>query len=449
MMKRILTVFLTAVLCMAAFPKMDVNALVFTPNCIVTSESAVLLNMDTNTIVYEKNADMKQTPAALAQIMTAVIVLENCEDISGVNITATEEMFAPFDEYENPTDLRYADISADDTLSVEALLYAMMLTSSCEASVMLANHFGDGSEDAFVEKMNAKAAEIGMKDTRFTNATGLYSARQLTTAHDLMKLLQYAMKVPRFETIACAIDYTAAGKEEWHWVHSNTMTDEDDPYYCVGVRGIKTGNLQEAGRNICCKASRDGNNYLLVCLKSPLYDENEEQHFYHLEDARNIVNWAYDHLTYQDLLTENDEITEIEVKNAEGSNYVIVKPSAGYSCIWSDVTSMESIQRIITVEEDVQAPVHVGDKLGTIQLKFSGETLASMDLLAASNVERNFWKYNLSIIPDYFGSGYLTGSLKIALVLTIIYFILCIIFFIRYKQQRKRRKQAANMKKGN
>ena len=246
-------------------PSFKADALTFTPNVPVSSQAAVLYNMDIGSIVYEKNADMKEMPAALTQIMTAVIVLESCENISEERITAVTSMFSQFVEYEPQSDLRYAGINAEDTLTVEDLLYAMMLTSSCEASIMLATHFG-GTESAFVEKMNAKAEALNMTNTRFTNATGLYSARQVSTARDLMTLLDYAMKVPRFEAIACATSYTpptaaALGKEEkWNWTHSNTMYQASDNYYCNGVRGIKTGNLESGGRCIACKASRDGNN---------------------------------------------------------------------------------------------------------------------------------------------------------------------------------------------
>lgn len=448
MKRRFAVLLLTLTLCVMWVPQLRTNALVFTPNCTVSSEAAVLLNMDIGTIVYEKNADMKEMPAALAQIMTAVIVLESCPKISEETITGDAAIFAPLANYDYQSDLRYANIDAGDTLTVEDLLYAMMLTSSCEASLMLANHFG-GDEDAFVSKMNEKASALGMSSTRFTNATGLYSARQQTTARDMMTLLQYAMTVPQFEAIACANTYTPATAEatghteEWAWEHSNSMGDSKSDYYCTGVRGIKTGNLQEGGRNICCKASRDGNNYLLVCLNAPWKDAEGNNHFYHLEDARNIVEWAFAHLTYQKLLSESDEIGEVSVANADGNDFVIVRPAKGYSCIWCDTADVDSIQKITTLQENVQAPVTAGDKLGTIELKLSGETLAEIDLIAATDVQRSLWKFNLSIIPGFFRSPVLGRAWKIALVLTLIYIGICFFFFIRYQTERKRRKQAA------
>lgn len=448
MKKRFLAVLMTLFVCLPMLPSAKASALVFTPNCTVNSEAAILFNLDIGEVVYEKNADMKEFPAALAQIMTAVVVLEECDDISNVKLTADDALFAPLANYENQSDLRYANISAGDTLTVEDLLYAMMLTSSCEASIMLANHFGDKSEEKFVEKMNAKATELGMTSTRFTNATGLYSARQNASARDMMTLLRYAIKLHDFEAIACAEQYTpataaAAEKtEDWLWKHSNVMCDPESTYYCQGVRGIKTGNLEEGGRSIALKASRDGNNYLLICMNAPMKDADGNNTFYHLTDAKGIIDWAFTHLTYQNLLADNEEIDEVEVANADGNNYVIVKPKTGYSCIWCDTADIDSIQKVINLKENVKAPVAAGDTLGTIQLKLSGEVLSEIDLIAGSSVERSLWKYNLSIIPVFFRSDYIGKAVKTALILSIVYLGACIFFFVRYKMERKRRRQA-------
>lgn len=455
-MKKSLITALAAAMMSAVFAAQCVipqkaDALTFTPNTSVSSEAAVLYNLDVGATVYEKNADMKEMPAALTQIMTAVVVLENCADITTETVTANEDMFEQFSSYDYQSDLRYANIEAEDTLTVEDLLYAMMLTSSCEAAVMLATHFGSGNEQAFVEQMNAKAAALKMENTRFTNATGLYSARQVSTARDIMTLLNYAMNVPHFEAIACAQSYTPAsaaslGKgDKWNWEHSNTMSNSSDKFYCNGVRGIKTGNLQEGGRCIACKASRDGNNYLLVCMHAPMYDKDEKTYFYHQEDAKNILEWAFMHLSYQTIVKDSTEMGERKVANAEGDNFVIARPAEGYSCIWCDTADVKSVQQIKTwIYDDsdpIPAPVKVGDKLGTLTLKLSGETLAEIDLVAGTSVERSFWKYNLAEIPGFFRSKYLKKTWVWGLILSVLYIGICIYFAVRFRMERKKRAQ--------
>lgn len=442
--KRMFSLLLTLLCCLTLLPRSSsAKALNFAPTETVYSESAVLLNMDLNTIVYEKNADMKQMPATLAQVMAAIVILESGVNIETETVMAQQVWFDALHDYEYQNDLRYANINAGDMLTVQDLLYAMLLTSSCEAATMLAMHFGDGDETAFVEKMNAKAEAIGMPNTRFTNVVGLYSARQVTTARDMMTMLHYAMTVPRFEVIACAAQYTPPTAEtmgkttDWTWTHSNTMCDTESKYYCTGVKGIKTGNLQEWGRVIACKASRDGNNYLLVCLRSPMYDEETgANRFYHLEDAKTIIEWAFAHLSYEKLLTTNTEIDEVKVENAKGVDYVIVKPIRGYSCIWCDTMDINLIQQIVTIDENVEAPIKEGQKLGTITLKHSGEVLDEIDLIAASSVERSFWKYNLSIIPGFFSSEFLSIAWKSALCLSLLYIAICIVCYVIYRKQK-------------
>ena len=452
MHKRLLpTVFavvITAVTMIGQMPVKKAKAMLFTPNNTVQSDAAILMNLDIGEIVYEKNADMKEMPGSLAQIMTAVIVLENCDDIAKEKITAKEEMYDIFTEDEYPEDLRYAGIEEGDTLTVEDLLYAMMLTSSCEAAYMLADHFGKGNQDTFAEMMNEKAEALGMSNTRFTNGSALYSARQLTTARDMMTLLYYAMSVPHFETIACTNVYTppsaaeAEKTDDWTWTHSNLMVDESSEFYFNGVRGIKTGNSQEGGRSIACKSSRDGNNYLLVCLGAPLQDLEGNNRFYHLEDAQNILDWAFKHLTFQEILSENTQLGEIKVNNADGENFVLLKPTEGFSCIWCDTTNLTSIQQLCEWPEEVDAPVMAGDKLGKVTLKLSGETLAEIDVVAASSVQRSFWKYNLSEIPGFFKSKYLRSTWVVALLLSLAYIGACVFFAFRYHEDRKKRAAA-------
>lgn len=447
LLSSILAALLTAVLVIGQVPAIRAKALLFTPNTTVQSESAILMNMDIGEIVYEKNADMKEMPGALVQIMTAVIVLENCEDLAGVHLTASEAMYEVFAQDEYPEDLRRANIEAGDTLTVEDLLHAMLLTSSVEAAYMLAEHFG-GSQEAFADMMNDKAEALGMTNTRFLNGTGLYSARQLSTARDMMTLLSYAMTLQRFEAIACANAYTpptavAAEKTvEWSWQHSNLMVDESSEYYCSGVRGIKTGNTQEGGRAIACKGGRDGSNYLLICMNAPMEDMEGNSRFYHLEDAKNILEWAFAHLSYQEILSVNAQLGEVRVNNAEEEDFVLIKPISKYECIWCDTTDINSVQQIADWVEEVDAPVKAGDKLGTVTLKLSGETLAVIDVVAASDVERSFWKYNLAEIPGFFRSKYLKNTWTLAIVLSLIYIAACVFFAFRYHKERSQRAAA-------
>ena len=200
----VLSAMLTlAYLCFTA----SAGAVEFTPPFDVNAKSVYFINLDTKSVIYEKNADLEQMPASLVNIMTAVIVLENCKDPDNITITADKKLYEEFEEYEYQDDLRYGEIWDGDELTVTDYLYAMMLTSSCEASNILAYYFGNQNISAFVEMMNAKAKEIGAEHTVFANPHGLYDSKQVTTAKDMSLITQYALTVPGFEEIATAEEY--------------------------------------------------------------------------------------------------------------------------------------------------------------------------------------------------------------------------------------------------
>lgn len=457
MLKRLLTGLLAAVTTVAAIicclPASGAGALTFSPTCTVRSESAILYNLDVDSVVYEKNADKKQLPASLVQIMTAVLVLEECENIAAETATAAKDMYDEFKKYEFPADLRYAKIKEGDTLTVEDLLYAMMLTSSCEASTMLAIKFGSGSQSNFVEKMNKKAAELGMTNTRFINATGLYSARQVSTARDMLTLLKYAMNLQQFERIACTNTYTPPSAEElgrtkdWTWEHSNLMAFSGNSYTTAGAKGIKTGTLDEGGRTIAVKASRDGNNYLFVSLNAPITDDKGKNQFYHLEDAHNVLEWAFKHLGFREIQPQDTELGQVTVVNGDGSDYVLLKPEEGFSCMWCDAYDPNTVQRIPNWKNEISAPVNAGEVMGKLTLKYAGETLAELNVVAASTVRRSFWRYNLAEIPGFFRSKYLRATWIVAIILTVLYIAGCIFFRVRYNKIKKARKEHGSIRK--
>ena len=295
---------------------LSVQAYTFTPDATIHSQAAILYNQDTQQILYEKNADQQQMPGHLVQIMTAIVVLQNCTDLDGTTITASDELYKTLYSYDEPDDLRYADIDNGDTLTVREYLYAMMLTSSCEASLILANQFGDGSIDGFVTKMNDTAAEIGCTATTFANPTGLYDTRQQTTARDMLTITNYP-------------DASA-----WNWTQANSMTLEDSSYYYEGAKGIKTGNLSKTGRSIITEATRDENTYLVILLNAPFEDADGKLQYYHLDDATSLLNWAFRSFAYTTLLESSEETAEVEVMNSDGNSYVLVHPKTDCVLLW-------------------------------------------------------------------------------------------------------------------
>ena len=443
-MKKVLTALFTAIFTVVSLT-MNVSGVTYEPSADIKSHSVYLLNMDTKTVIYEKNAEEEQMPGALVNIMTAIVVMENCSEPDDTTITANDDLYKQFDDYEFPDDLRYADIWDKDVFSVTDLLYAMLLTSSCEAAVILADYIGNGNTDSFVEKMNAKAAEIGCTDTLFTNPHGLYDPAQHTTAKDMAMITQYALTVPGFEDIACTSEYQMkprnkdnAHEGDWTISHSNVMMSNANDYYLYGVKGIKTGNLQLGGRAIVTLGSNDGIKYLLVIMGAPMENEDGETRYYHIIDAYEIMSWAFESFSYTTLLERDAEMGEIKVANSDGNDYVLIKPERAVTRLWYSDIDVTAIQRKTSLATDVSAPVKKGQKLGEIELRLGDELIDVVDLVAADDVDRSLIKFNFSAAMDFFGSKWFYIGLGISVVISFLYLLLCIWAYNEYKNYSKR-----------
>ncbi len=421
---------------------LSAHAYTFTPSETLHSEAAVLYNRDTGQTLYEKNADQPQTPGQLTQIMTAIVVMEQCSDLNGTTITANDDLYAILYNYDEPDDLRYADIYNGDTLSVQECLYAMMLTSSCESALILADYFGGGDINAFVGQMNSKAQEIGCTATTFTNPTGLADSGQTTTARDMLTITNYALQLSGFEDIATAVSFTPttpnpanhADAAAWTWTQANSMALETSEYYYVGAKGIKTGNISQSGRSIITEATRDGDTYLAILMTAPFTDEDGKLQFYHLDDATALLNWAFSSFSYVTLLKNDEEIAEVQVDNSDGNAYVLVEPKDNCVLLWCDDVDITAIQKVIHLSEGVQAPVKAGDELGSMELKFSGDVIATVPLVAVSSVDRSFTKFNLYALQNFPHSPWFRNGLVAGCVCTALYILLCVLVAYRTKR---------------
>ena len=441
--QKLLSVMLSILIICTFCTSLTGQAVSFTPNFEINSAAGMLINVDTGDVMYEKNPDEQYMPGSLVQILEAVIVLEKCNDLNQ-SLTCDLEMINRYIDTDYKDDLRFADIRQGDTLTIEELLYALMLTSSYEAAVMLANEFG-GSVAGFVDMMNAKLKEIGCTQTNFTNVTGLYDTAQVTTARDMTKITQYALSVSKFMEFAGAVSYAPESpngdrhkaEEEWVWTHSNAMMHTNSTYYLEGTKGIKTANLARQGRNIICLGARDGNSFLVVLLAAPFNDAEGVLKFYHMTDATDLLKWAFDHFNYQTVLSESTELGQVTVQNGEGVDYVLVKPAKSFMTLWYDGADVNAIVQEVKLEDNVSAPVEQGEKLGTVTLKFSGQELETIDLIATSSIKLSEGKYYLALAKHFPQTEWLTRGIFLSVILCAVYLVLCIYAHVLYVQKPK------------
>ena len=442
-MRRIIAVT-AAILILAVYMSVPVGAAVsFTPDFDVYSEAALMINLDTGDVMYSKNADKQMTPASLTKIMTAVLVLEQFkDDISALSTTYVSGGYECFDEL-YMTGASTADIQRGEKVSYKDLLYALILRSACEAANIIAVNIG-GSLSGFAEMMNLKAAQLGMNNTHFTNAHGLFFENHYSTASDLAILTEYAMSLPLFTDIAFAETYEmeATDYHEARTIsHTNVMMSKGNggEYYYEYVRGIKTGTLDEAGRCLISTAYRDGYSYMIVSLNAPQKDENGNNVMYNMIDHKNLYEWAFSTFEYTNIISGTEEIAEVPVEYGDGVDYVIVKPAEEYARIWSGRVPIDSVYRNIELKQNVIAPVKKGDVLGTMELQYGGETLAVMDLVATTDVGRSNQKEMLAVAQSFIGSDQFFGACRYTVIFFLAYTVLIIILKIVAARVNKKR----------
>ena len=222
----------------------------------VSARSAILLEMTSGEVIYQKNADERLPMASTTKIMTALVALENCDVSHTVTVSPDAVGIEGSSVY----------LFSGESISMQDLLYALLLSSANDAAAAIAIEVGGSIED-FAAMMNQRAASLGLENTHFTNPHGLYDEQHYTTARELAVIANEAMKHPTFARIVATYKWTsqmAFGNAERLFVNHNKLLLRYE-----GACGIKTGYTKRSGRCLVSCAERDGTRLLCVTLDAP------------------------------------------------------------------------------------------------------------------------------------------------------------------------------------
>lgn len=231
----------------------------------IQSRSAVVMDASTGKLLYAKNPYLKRAPASTTKLVTAMVVLDRKKLTDIVKVSSNASRVSP----------HRAGFRAGDTVTIENLLYAALLDSGNDAAVALAEAVA-GTEAQFVRRMNRKVMAIGVKNTRFINASGLPGRGQYTTAFDLGKIMSYALRYPKLKEIigTRVTEISTKNGNGLFLKNSNKLLwSEDD------LVGGKTGYTRSARHCFVCAAERNGSTIVVAILGSPnrkgLWKESE------------------------------------------------------------------------------------------------------------------------------------------------------------------------------
>ena len=337
----------------------------------LTSHAALLMEKSTGEILYAQNEHDALPPASVTKIMTVLLTMEAIDS----GRIALDDMVT-VSAYAAGMGGSQVFLAEGEQMSVDDLLKAVCVSSGNDAAVALAEHVA-GVTELFVEQMNNRARELGMKDTHFVNCTGLTAEGHVTSAHDIAlmsrELLLHHPEVRNYTTIW--MDTLRNG------TFGLSNTNKLIRFY-EGATGLKTGFTQEAGYCISATAERDGMELIAVIMKGTTSDSRNA-------DAKMLLNYGFSTYTLTDIQPE-EPLPVLPVTLGAADTVTLTLPEEGRTLLLEKSRS-GGLTQTVELPETVAAPVQAGQQVGTLTVQQDGAALLTVPIVAAETVEKLSW----------------------------------------------------------
>ncbi len=320
------------------------------------AKSVVLAEAETGQILYSQNPDEQVAIASITKIMTLLIAAEEMkagrlspED----TVTASRNAFL--------MDGSVIWLNEGEKMSVYDITRSIVISSANDACVALAEHI-EGSEEKFVERMNKKAAELGMKSTRFVNCTGLDEEGHLSTASDVAKMAAELRKYDYYdEFLLTRLSYVREGTER-----ATQLLNTNKLLYYNGITGLKTGTTDNAGFCFTATAERNGMELVAVVLGA----KTDEGRF---EIAEELLDYGFGGFELFTPEFDKEQLNDVSVSGGVVKTVPII-PEGGLKCLIPKGKSKE-VTYLYNIRDKISAPVKKGDQVGKIIVLLENDTL--------------------------------------------------------------------------
>ena len=348
------------------------------------ARAAVVMEASSKRVLYAKNPHMKLPMASTTKIMTAILAIElgNLDDV----VTASPKAVG--------VEGSSIYLAKGERLTLEQLLYGLMLRSGNDAAVAIAEHIG-GSVENFVKLMNRKAVQIGAGNTHFVNPHGLHDDMHYTTAYDLALISAYAMQNPVFRTIVS----TKYKKIPWEGRNYDRVLQNKNAllWNYEGANGIKTGYTKISRRCLASAALRHGMQLVCVVLDcQPWFD-----------DSAALLDYGFANFKPYTVVSKGQVLGRIPVKDGYEAQVAAVCTEEILLPVKEGEEKEISVE--IKLPQHLRAPVKAGTKVGYVKVTLGDEVSIRKDLYTASDIKENTIRSNLKRIFDRWfdaGSGF-------------------------------------------
>lgn len=395
-------------------------------------EAAMLISLDTGDVLFSKNADKKMYPASLAKIMSAIVMIENVADLENEEI--------PYTESANNKILGTGSVvlglKIGEKMKAKDALYALLMSSCGDVAYAISEYVG-GTTEEFVDKMNAKAVELGLSGTHFTNPVGLHDDDLYSTANDIAVMTQYAFKYDIFKKIISSTSYKLSPTNmapERTIISTNMLITPSSSAYYQYATGGKTGFTDEAGRCLMSTAQYEGYNYLAVVLKAKTINGTRNEFI----DSANLFRWAFRGFEYKTVLDSTTPVVEAPVELSFETDFVSLCLEGGLNALLPKDADSSTIKiEPSLAKKSFDAPIKQGEVMGTADIYYAEEKIGTLNLVASKSVKR-------SGILAFFRAAKRLFTSPVMIVLYVLVGIAALLFIgmtIKLNSNKKRRRK--------
>jgi len=341
------------------------------------AKSAVLIERDTGAVLYDKNSHEPLPPASMTKIMTMVLILEAIDEgkLDWKEKIRTSEKAASMGGSQ-------IFLEPGEEMTVEEMLRGIAIGSANDASVAMAERIA-GSEEEFVNMMNTKVKELGLKNTTFKNATGLPAEGHVSSAYDMAMIGKELLKhkeITRFTGMYES--YLRENTEKKFWlVNTNRLVK-----FYPGVDGLKTGFTNEAKYCLTATAEKNDMRVIAVVFGASTPKTRNAQ-------VTKMLDYAFNQYQTHPLYKRGEKVGEIKVSKGD-KNEVEVQTGESVSILTKRGEKSDDYDKQVKLKEKIKAPIMKGDKVGELIIKKDGKVLSKTPLVAKNTVkEAGWWQF--------------------------------------------------------
>ncbi|WP_163101064.1 D-alanyl-D-alanine carboxypeptidase family protein [Peribacillus alkalitolerans] len=338
------------------------------------SKSAILIERDTGAILYEKNRDEQLPPASMTKIMTMVLIMEALD--TG-KLTMKEKIRTS--EYAASMGGSQIFLEPGEEMTTEQMLKGIAIGSANDASVALAERIA-GSEEAFVEMMNDKAKDLGLKNTKFQNATGLPASDHYSTAHDMAMMAKELLKYDTITKFTGTYEsYLRENTNKKFWlVNTNKLVR-----FYTGVDGLKTGFTNEAKYCLTATAKKGNMRVIAVVFGAPSPKERNAQ-------VTKMLDYAYSQYMTHPVYERGFQLKDVHVSKGNQKTVAAVT-SEPISVLTKKGETIKDIKKVVELKKNLKAPIQKGDEIGTLKVIKGDKVMVESPIVAKKNIKKASW----------------------------------------------------------